>query len=190
MKWVSSFVSNFHLADAWIPVQMRSNVIYNVSIIVYFINRNGKSRKKFFFFLIIVARGVCYLRWISIISVEREKEGGREKEAKKNIRLYETFGFCSLPNHQTCTYLLFFTFSRFRLVKNSSSLPSLVSLVSTRPTESFNHAREFMRNQTENKIGCASSRGYEGGEREKKCFVSEKWSLNSTRLWNKEWKRN
>ena len=42
-------------------------------------------------------------------SIERERETERERErerkgkrSEKNIRLYETLGFRSLPNHQTC----------------------------------------------------------------------------------------
>lgn len=52
-----------------------------------------------------------------------------------------------------------------------------VSRVSTRPTESFNHVREFMRNGKQNWMRFVAWNEGER-EREKKCFVSEKWSIH------------
>lgn len=90
---------------------------------------------------------------------ERERERGGGEEVKK---IFDCTKRWVLLTSKSSNLQRSFYFSR-SLAFASSKIHLLsppLFRVSTRPTESFNHVREFMRNQTENKIGCASSRGF------------------------------
>ena len=105
-------------------------------------------------------------------SIERGRETEREREREKGEKKWKKYsivrnvGFPLTSKSSNLQRSFYFSRSfAFASSKIHLLSPPLfrVSRVSTRPTESFNHVREFMRNQTENKIGCASSRGMKRG---------------------------
>lgn len=80
------------------------------------------------------------------------------QQKPKNGRSNETLAFRTLPNHQTCTAASIFHVLSLSPRQKFIFSPLDFSLATTRPTESFNYVREFMLNQTENKIASVSSR--------------------------------